>query len=501
MSLPRTLAWASLDDRDPETSRARRPHSSALLNLIPLLLLVGAVSSDRLGVRWHGVNLRLELIAAVALALWAVVTWRIAPVRIGLIEYCLAGWLAVGVFSSLVFSPAPRESLRLTLVLVGMVALYGLAVVFVRTRADLVRAALVWIGVGTVVAGIGIVEAILYALVDSHAGIAFDGTASGTTVVFAPRVASTMWEPNIFGSYMVIVWALAFALSRAPAARTSLRKWALRFAMAAATTGIVISTTRVVWVVAPLLMLSMLAVALRRRLITWRRLLADFFNPNLAGFAAGLALATAMSVVACPMAPSSSTAGSQPAAVTSYVGNNSSPSSGPPPAASNALLGSGCVRSGSVFMQHGQGFFQAGSTSSFTGRLKVAELAFKGWLHRPIVGNGSGSYLYVFGPAAGGWIGNLPLHILFDTGIVGFLLLLLALVAAGRSAFRALGTAVPAWESTQYVLFGLVSAGLALIATYQFTDGTWLGFTWVFFGMIVAAGRLTRGIGQRLRSA
>lgn len=497
MSLPRTLAWASLDDRDPVTSGARRPLSAALLNLVPLVVLVGAVSADRFGIRWHGVNLRLELIAAVVLALWTVVIWRIAAVRIGPIEYCLAGWLGVGVFSSLVFSPAPRESLRLTLVLVGMVALYSLTVLFVRSRADLARAAVVWIGVGTLVAAIGIVEAILYALFDSHAGIAFDGTAAGNVVEYAPRVASTMWEPNIFASYLLTVWAPAFALSRFPAARTPGRKWALRIAMGIVVTGIVISTTRVVWVVAPLLMLSMMAFALLRGLLARRQLLADFFNPNLVGIAVGLALATAVSVVTCPVAVP--TAGSQPTTATPYVG--SAPSSGPPPAAPNPFQGPGCFRSGSVFMQHARGFFHAGSTSSFTGRITIAKLAIKGWLHRPIFGNGTGSYVYIFGAAAGGWIGNIELHALFDTGIVGLLLLLVVLVAAARPAIRALRLPVLAWETTHYVLFGLVAAALALIVAYQFTDGTWLGFTWVFFGMLVAAGRLTSGVGQRLRSA
>jgi hypothetical protein len=504
VNVPRTLAWAALDEGDLVTSRARRPLSTALLNLLPIVILVGSVSADRFGIRWHGVNLRLELIAAVVLAVWAFVTWRVAAVHIGVVEWCLAGWLAVGAFSSVVFSPAPRDSLRLTLLLVGMVALYGVTVVFLRSRADLVRAAVVWIAVGTVVAVIGIVDAILYALLGTHMGIAFDGTAYGTVVVYAPRVTSTLWEANIFGSYMLIVWALAFALNLSPAARTPGRAWALRIAMAAATAGIVISTTRVVWVVAPLMMLGMLAVALQRGLFAQRKRLADFINPSLAGIAIGLALATAMSVVDCPMTTSTS---SQAAAVTPVVG------AGPAPAAANPTVGPGCLRGGSVFMQHSRGFFAAGSTSSFTGRLKIAQQALKGWLHRPLLGYGSGSYSYVFGAAAGGWLGNLPLHILFDTGIVGFILLLVALVAAGRAAFRALGAAAPTrpspasgggtspWEPAHYVLFGLVAAGLALLATYEFTDGTWLGFTWVFLGMLVAGGRLTRGIAPRLRSA
>ena len=301
-----------------------------------------------------------------------------------------------------------------------------------------------------------------------------------------------MWEANIFGSYLLTVWALGFAVSRVPAARTRGRKWFLRIAMAVVTTGIVLSTTRVVWVVAPVLMLAMMAVSLQRGFLSRRGLLADFFNPNLAGIAAGLALVTAMSVVDCPMpAPSSSVA-------MTYAGSN--PASGSPSASSNPVQAPGCFRGGSVFVQHAHGFFAAGSTSSFTGRLEVAKLALQGWLRRPIFGNGTGSFLYVFGPTTSGWIGNLPLHLLFDTGIVGFLLLLFALIAACRSALRGLRT-VSAWETTHFVLFGLVAAGLALLATYQFTDGTWLGFTWVFFGMLVAGGRLTRGMGQRLRSA
>jgi hypothetical protein len=484
--MSRSSAWASLDDDDPATPRARRPMSTALLNLLPLILLVGAVSADRYGIRWHSLNLRLELIAAVVLALWAVVTWRVARLRIGLIEWCLLGWLVVGAFSSLVFSPAPRESLRLTLVLAGMVAIYGVTVVFLRSRADLVRAAVVFVGVGSAVAAIGIVEAILYALFDSQVGITFDPSAAGAHIEFVPRVTSTMWEANILGSYLLIVWALAFALSRVPAARTPGRTWAFRILMAIVTAGIVISTTRVVWVVAPFLMLSMMVVAVRRGLLPLRALLANFLNPNLAGIAVGLALVTAMSVVDCPMTAASSL----PAAT--------NPGSAPP-SASNPLLGSGCVRGGSVFVQQGHGYFAAQSTSSFTGRLEVAKLAFKGWLHRPVFGNGTGSFLYVYGPNTSGWIGNLPLHILFDTGIVGFLFLLAALLAAGRAAIRAL--LKPDWRTSQYVLFALVAAGAALLVTYEFTDGSWLGFTWVFFGMLVAGGRLTRGVGQRLRSA
>jgi hypothetical protein len=124
-------------------------------------------------------------------------------------------------------------------------------------------------------------------------------------------------------------------------------------------------------------------------------------------------------------------------------------------------------------------------------RQEVFANALEGWLRRPLLGWGLNSYQYVYPPAprAGYWIGNLELHILFDTGLVGFVLFGAAVGLAGRRGLRALRPPAATWDTPHYILFGLLAGGLGLLLAYQLTEGLWLGFTWVFFALLVAAGR------------
>jgi O-antigen ligase len=124
-------------------------------------------------------------------------------------------------------------------------------------------------------------------------------------------------------------------------------------------------------------------------------------------------------------------------------------------------------------------------------RQEVLINAVHGWQQRPWLGWGLNSYRYVYPPApqAGFWIPNLELHILFDTGLVGLLLVAGAVGGAVRGGVRALRGPVAGWSTAQYALFGLLFAGLGLFLAYQLTEGTGLGFTWLFFAMLVAAGR------------
>jgi O-antigen ligase len=100
-------------------------------------------------------------------------------------------------------------------------------------------------------------------------------------------------------------------------------------------------------------------------------------------------------------------------------------------------------------------------------------------------------------PSGGGyWIANAELHVLFDTGIVGLLLLVGAVGAAVVGAIRALRAPTGEWNPDRYVTFGLLAAGAALLGAYQLTDGTWLGFTWVLVAMLAAAERYVAPRGE-----
>ncbi len=452
------------------------------------MLLVVAVLTDRFGIRWHGINLRFELLAAGLLVLWLLLTQRrTAAPAVGLVEWCLLSWLVVGVFSSAVFSPAPTQSLKLTLLVAGLLGLYAVTVALLRSTQAIARIALIWVLVGAGVAAIGVVEAILYVVFGWHAGMSFDGSYEGGITIIAPKVHSTLWEPNIFGSCLLTVWALAFALSRGPASPFSQMRRYLRVAMALAAAGIVLSSTRAVWVIAPLLMAAVAVIAVRRGMIGRRQLLPSLVNPSLMGIALGLGVLLVMSVSQCttPLARAAPTSGSVTA--------------GTPAASANPLAAPGCARDGSAFLTHFRGFFHPGKVSSFTGRANIDMLAFQGWLQRPLLGRGSGSSLYAFGPTGGGWIGNLELHILFDTGIVGLVLLLVAVITGTVRGMRALMSPVATWDTTRFVLFGLLAGGAGLLLAYQLTEGSWLGFTWVFLAILVAAGRHATGWNQAPR--
>ncbi|MGH9537761.1 MAG: hypothetical protein ACRD3H_07545, partial [Terriglobales bacterium] len=90
---------------------------------------------------------------------------------------------------------------------------------------------------------------------------------------------------------------------------------------------------------------------------------------------------------------------------------------------------------------------------------------------------------------AGGWVGNTPLRILHDTGVVGLAIFLLFLGFLARGVQKAIRIASP---QTQTVLIAL-AAGLLLYAiTFQATEATILAFTWVHLGLIAAAVRLVK---------
>ena len=99
-------------------------------------------------------------------------------------------------------------------------------------------------------------------------------------------------------------------------------------------------------------------------------------------------------------------------------------------------------------------------------------------------------------PHAPAWIPNVVLHILFDTGIIGLLVATAAVAVGVGSAVRALAKSPRRWGSVEYILLGALVACGALALSYQMTDGTWLGFTWFLFALLVVSARQTIGSRQ-----
>jgi O-antigen ligase len=121
------------------------------------------------------------------------------------------------------------------------------------------------------------------------------------------------------------------------------------------------------------------------------------------------------------------------------------------------------------------------------GRLAKYELAISTWRGSPLLGWGTGGMARAFGREARvlTWVGNLELHLLVDTGVVGLLLFALfvgtLVLGAVPALRRARGTPL------RTILLSLTVGLAGLLVAYQATEGTWLGVFWAHAGLVAAA--------------
>jgi hypothetical protein len=87
-----------------------------------------------------------------------------------------------------------------------------------------------------------------------------------------------------------------------------------------------------------------------------------------------------------------------------------------------------------------------------------------------------------------GWVGNMPLRILHDTGAIGFITFIVFIVLLCKLSLRALRQ--PKTELSKVVLALLLSLTLYAI-TFQSTEATGLSFTWIHLGLLASAANVT----------
>ena len=446
--------------------------------LLPgIALLIAAVAFDRFGLEVGGFNIRLELAVGALLAGWYVFRGGLQALReVGLVEWCLLGWLAVNAVSSLLFSPQPVASLKLTLLLAGLLVLYPVGLMLFRSSQAISWAATMWVVMGIAVSLVALSVALLYIQFGWTEGITLEGNVQGDLFTITPKVHSTLWEPNILGSYSLVVGMLAFGLGCAPAFRSSRLRWLPMVGVACAFCGVMLSMTRTAWAVGLVLLVVASGAALWLRVVNWRRLFTIFVLPALVGIGIGLAIGYSM-----PTASIQFTGALTQEQIDEVLDRVIRRDSGM----------SGGATQGSAIDDRLSGLGDTSQVSSFVGRERIYRLALQGWLERPLLGWGTGSFAF-YDTGQDRWIPNLELHILFDTGIVGFLLLVVAASVTVWRGVRALRGPHPhKWDTTRYIVFGLLLGALGLFLTYQLTEGSWLGFSWVFFALLVSATRYT----------
>jgi O-antigen ligase len=81
------------------------------------------------------------------------------------------------------------------------------------------------------------------------------------------------------------------------------------------------------------------------------------------------------------------------------------------------------------------------------------------------------------------WIGNAPIRILHDTGVIGLVVFFGFFILVWRKARPMLKGA----QTRHGMLLGLVGGALLYGVSFQFTDGTILAFFWVHLGFLASA--------------
>lgn len=459
-------------------------YSKQLPILVGIALLILAVATDRFGIQVGGFNLRTELIVGILIAVVAAVRSGVTGVlrlvrSAGVVEYCLVTWLLLSFVSSALFSPMRAQSLKLTVLIAGFVVLYGVGFALLRSARLVTWAALTWIAVGSLVAVIGLVNALLYTVFGRSEGVTLEGNYQGNIFSLTPKIHSTMWEPNIFGSFALSVGILALALTCAPEFGSSKRLWLLRLATVAAFCGVMLSMTRTLWLVMPVTLLLFIAVIFWRKVVRSPRLLLWLLAPailgTLIGLGVGYSMPTTSIVVTKPLTPA------ETQSITDRAlnrGGGSSVNSGQSSAGTTT----------SAMNERLDTLSNPAEISSLVGRKRIYLRALKGIGEKPVLGWGTGSFA-AYDDGGDKWVGNLELHILFDTGIVGLLLLAIAVLLPVWRGLKPLRANPVNWGTVQFIMLGLLVGGVGLLMAYQTTEGLWLGFTWVFLSLLVMASR------------
>ncbi len=416
---------------------------AALLRWWPfsaIAVLLGAAALNRFVVPGGGANIKPEHVAALGLAVVLVLRLALSPPRpggprlqvgSGLALAGLGLYLGANLLASLLNAPQTQDSLRQVGLITLVAVPYGLALNVITDRVGLRQALLFWLALGLLeaVSGLGIM--LLWRTLGLDLGV--------QQVLGAPPVpVGTMREGNIFGSYTgaVAVGLLALLLTTRRRAHLLIGGAVLLILLA----GLAISLSRGAWVGfaagAALVVLVRAGVALRRGL------------PVLVLLAMTLPLVGLLALAG-----------------------------GRAPVGSDLLSRLASLDFGTL-----------GQQQTVLERIDTYEKAWEGIVAQPLLGNGTGSFgqRYVYRSVdEPGWVGNLELHLLYDSGLLGFAgFWLLVGVIAVRAARAYRRNCDPLLRGTILALGGGL---LSLLVAYQATEATWLAFTWVHLGLLAAA--------------
>lgn len=469
--------------RDLETTGAA--------GLALLVLFLGVVTNryrfDALPLRPHPEHLAL-LVAGGILVLLLLA--RRVHLRLEPSDFLLGAYLLLALASSWLFADVPGESVRFWARMFGSVAVYFLARWLIEARNQSaafrlgVKALLIF---GVLEALFGIGSWFLYPLgvnlgVDEYPlGVRGPG---GILCNFSLTMYGTLWEPNAFGSAMTTVILVAAALF----VSDSFRAWRkpLGIAIAVMLVALGLNAGRAALGV---LLLGLAAILLVGGGMTFiGRLKWALAALVLLVVVSAPSLEISRALMQLPSAPGLATR----APCAEWLAQNmprgtflGDPLFDPPTGPD----------SGSVAIDR----LLEGQT--LTSRWVSYQLAWNDFVARPIFGNGADSFgqRYTTTAHTPGWISNMFLMSLHDTGIVGTLVLLAWLGWYARRIWKG-WRASGAGQTAAMVL--AVAIGLTgLLIAYQATTMLWFGLVWWFFALLEGGARQRDKVNEPVRAA
>jgi O-antigen ligase len=404
-----------------------------------LVVLLLGVAIEQPAFDVAGLTVKPEQVAI--LALWALVGWRVigtgllrgARLLLWTVPYCV-----VLLAASLLNAPDREAALRHTGLVILVTSAAWLAYGLVDTQARLALA-MRWLIV------LALAEAVLTLGVLAFAwSWVPPGAQSGLGGIAVPN--GTLWEPNLLGSYLAAGGVLALGALLAAGSR----RWAFVLAggLAVIITALGLSLARAAWLgfAVGAVVLCIGFVALRGRCIQ----LPGSARRNIALAVLAAALAGVFLVGVAPVIFPGTAGGFR----------------------NRVALGS----------------YDPQTDPSLQARAGTLQQAVPGIASHPILGNGTGSFgsAYVDSKGNPGWVANLELHVLYDSGLVGLACWLVGLGAlfwVGVSRLRRSAGAPPA---LQQQILALIAALTGLLVAFQATEGSWLAFPWIYVGLLAA---------------
>lgn len=406
---------------------------------VALWALLAAAVMSRYYVEVGGLKARPEHILIGLLSVAALFYWkrRAHPVRWIAADWCLLGYVGMNIFSSLVMSIAPGQTLKWAIQQALVIVAYFLLRIIAGEPETFRRAVRILVAVGALEGA--------YAVVCFFSNLLFKtsfGVEVGQYGEF-PGTYGTVYEANLLGAFSAACLVMAMVMYFQERARKS-----YLLAIALTYAGLIIALSRAAIIACGVALVVLFFAGRKTRIIDRR-----------GAKAVGYTLLAASLILASATVPL-------------YLERFSTVQVSDVSADADTAL-----------------------------RIVTVGIALDDILQHPVLGNGTASFQLLVSSRElglgdldmGTWIGNVEVRIVHDTGIVGFAFFLCFLIWLAVPAWKLLR------NQHHPELLALMLAALVYSMTFQATEGTLLAFAWVHLGLIGCAISIYYPKGKRLR--